>query len=499
MLQAQRRAEFRDDAGREAQRTTVLARLQRAIRPSGPDSPLLRRLGWVLLVLAAAFPLFGGAFYTRLAIEALLLGSVALSVDILLGYAGLLSLGQAAYFGLAAYIAALMYLHVTSSFWLVLVTVCVSVGIFSFLLGAVAIRAKGVYFALITFGAAEILSKITHNTRAIGGSDGLIGIPIPTIPLVPGFEIGLTDNLVFYYIVLGAICVMYVGTRRILSTGFGNVLRAIRDNSDRVPYLGYNPFWYKLLAYVLAAQIAAFGGLIYPMLRGFVAPHLFGFEVSTKAVVMSLVGGVGNADRAADGQRDHHVSGIRGRQLYGAAPARAGHHLHRLRAVSARRIVRSSAANVRAQGRVMIRVSDLNKAFGALRAVHELSFQAERHRITSIIGPNGAGKSTAFNLIAGTIRPDSGLVELDEHDVTGQPSYKLARLGVARSFQITNLFFGLSVFENVTARMSESRAPRPLSRPAGSFGRSRATRLRDTRGIRARRPGGRARAQSLPR
>jgi branched-chain amino acid transport system permease protein len=272
---------------------SLAIRLMQAFRPGRPDAALLRQLGWALLLLAAVFPWVGGGFYTRLAIEALLLGCVALSVDILLGFAGLLSLGQAAYFGLAAYIAALMYLHVTQSFWLVLLTVCASVGLLSFLLGAVAIRAKGVYFALITFGAAEILSKITHNTRAIGGSDGLIGIPIPSIPLFPGFELTLSNNLVFYYLVLGVICLLYVGTRRILNTGFGSVLRAIRDNSDRVPYLGYNPFWYKLTAYVLAAQIAAFGGLIYPLLRGFVAPHLFGFEVSTKAVVMSLVGGVG--------------------------------------------------------------------------------------------------------------------------------------------------------------------------------------------------------------
>ena len=129
---------------------------------------------------------FSGQFYTRLAIESLLLGTVALSVDILLGYAGLLSLGQAAYFGLAAYLSALMYLHVTQSFWLVMLTVVVAVAVVSFLLGAVAIRAKGVYFALITFGAAEILSKIAHNTRAIGGSDGLIGIPVPEIALMPG-------------------------------------------------------------------------------------------------------------------------------------------------------------------------------------------------------------------------------------------------------------------------------------------------------------------------
>src|SRR5690606_33054460 len=122
---------------------------------------------------------------------------------------------------------------------------------------------------------------------------GLIGIPVPPIPVLPGVSIALTDNLVFYYVVLGAIVALYLASRRLLNTPFGSVLRAIRDNSDRVPYLGYDPFWYKLLAYVMAAQIAAFGGLIYPLLRGFVAPNLFGFEVPTKAVVMSLVGGVG--------------------------------------------------------------------------------------------------------------------------------------------------------------------------------------------------------------
>jgi branched-chain amino acid transport system ATP-binding protein len=97
----------------------------------------------------------------------------------------------------------------------------------------------------------------------------------------------------------------------------------------------------------------------------------------------------------------------------------------------------------------MIKVTGLSKAFGALRAVSELDFEAAPRRITSIIGPNGAGKSTVFNLISGTLPPDAGSVVLDGQDVTGVPSYQLARLGLARSFQITNLFFGHSVFENI--------------------------------------------------
>ncbi len=97
----------------------------------------------------------------------------------------------------------------------------------------------------------------------------------------------------------------------------------------------------------------------------------------------------------------------------------------------------------------MIKVDNLSKAFGALRAVDGLSFETIPNKVTSIIGPNGAGKSTAFNLIAGTLPPDTGRVELDGHNITGLPPHALVPFGIARSFQITNLFFGLSVFENV--------------------------------------------------
>jgi branched-chain amino acid transport system ATP-binding protein len=107
----------------------------------------------------------------------------------------------------------------------------------------------------------------------------------------------------------------------------------------------------------------------------------------------------------------------------------------------------------------VITVSGLSKSFGALRAVHDLSFTARAGGITAIIGPNGAGKSTAFNLIAGTLAPDTGRIALDGRDVTGLPPYRLAEHGVARSFQITNLFFGLSVLENVRLAC-QTRTPR---------------------------------------
>ncbi len=97
----------------------------------------------------------------------------------------------------------------------------------------------------------------------------------------------------------------------------------------------------------------------------------------------------------------------------------------------------------------MISVHGLSKSFGALRAVNDLDFAAREGQVTSIIGPNGAGKSTLFNLIAGTFPPDAGRIELGDRDITGLPSHALAQLGLARSFQITNLFFGLTALENV--------------------------------------------------
>ncbi|MEA3024664.1 MAG: branched-chain amino acid transport system ATP-binding protein [Alphaproteobacteria bacterium] len=107
----------------------------------------------------------------------------------------------------------------------------------------------------------------------------------------------------------------------------------------------------------------------------------------------------------------------------------------------------------------MIAVRGLAKSFGALRAVSDLDFDVRRGQVTSIIGPNGAGKSTVFNLIAGTIRPDAGRVELDGRDVTALAPHALAQRGLARSFQISNLFFGLTVLENVRLAC-QARAPR---------------------------------------
>lgn len=269
-----------------------------AMKPPSPwlrlfGRRVVRVVGIGLIIAAALLPLTGNIFYVRLGIEAMLFGILALSVDILLGVAGMLSLGQAAFFGLGAYVSALVLTQVGPSIWLAFGITIAVVGVFSTLIGAVAIRSSGVYFTLITFGVGEVLGKVATNLSWLGGSDGLLGVPVPSVSVFGLVELPLTNNIVFFYFVFTLVLALYFGVRRLLDTPFGAVLRGLHDNESRVPYLGYDPFRYKLAAFVLAAVIAGIGGMLYPVLRGFVGPNLFAFEISARAVVMALVGGIG--------------------------------------------------------------------------------------------------------------------------------------------------------------------------------------------------------------
>jgi|LNFM01.1.fsa_nt_gb branched-chain amino acid transport system permease protein len=244
------------------------------------------------VVFGVVYGFKGDTFYLRLATEALIFGAVALSVDILLGFAGLLSLGQALYFGLGAYTGALVLKQVAESFWLVMGT-SILVGIVAGLIGGlIAIRARGVYFALITYGLAQIVAKVIYNTRELGASDGITGIPIISVSL--GFWQTKADNPAgFFFVVLAVIGVIYLGLLYLSGTPFGRALSGVRINESRMPFLGYQPDRLKLAAFVLAATIASIAGGIYPMLRGFVSPELMYFEASTNAIVATMIGGTG--------------------------------------------------------------------------------------------------------------------------------------------------------------------------------------------------------------
>jgi len=243
----------------------------------------------IALAFAIVAKSLGDTFYLRLATEALIFGGLALSVDLLLGCTGLLPLGQALFFGLGAYASALTLKSWGDSFWIALaVGACVSalVGIVA---GLIAIRSKGVYFALISFGLAQVVSKIVFNTRELGASDGIIGVPPATV--LPG--IVSTDPVAFFLVTLAFVALVYAGLAYVMETPFGRQLAAIRSNQHRLAFIGFDPKRAKLAVFVLAAAIAGASGALYPMMRGFVSPELMFFQVSGNAVINVIVGGTG--------------------------------------------------------------------------------------------------------------------------------------------------------------------------------------------------------------
>lgn len=305
-----------DDARQTLSAPSTPARAGGSAQERQPGSAAARayareRVEWRALHIAALL-FFGGAvvfgvmyglrgdrFFLRLATEALIYGGVALSVDILLGFAGLLSLGQALYFGLGAYTSAMILKYAAESFWLAVGASVLVGAVFGYVGGLIAIRSRGVYFALITYGLAQIVAKVIYNTREleigkskifVGASDGITGIPIINVPL--GFiTLKADDPLGFFLVVLTAIGIVYLALIYLAGTPFGRALAGVRVNEHRLRFLGYRPDRLKIAAFVVASAVAALMGGLYPMLRGFVSPELMYFEASTNAVVATMIGG----------------------------------------------------------------------------------------------------------------------------------------------------------------------------------------------------------------
>lgn len=244
------------------------------------------------IILFVVGSILGDTFFLRLATESLIFGGLAMSVDLLLGIVGLLSLGQALYFGFGAYLSALVLKEVSPSFFLAIGIVTLSSILLGWVASFIALRSKGVYFALITFGLAQVAAKVVYNTRSLGASDGMMGVPILQI----WTPIGVVDAGqpgAFFVITLLTIGALYGILKYFLTTPMGSIWHAIRSNEDRLAYVGYKSKGPKQVAFILAAVVASVSGALYPMLRGFVSPELMFFSVSGNAVVTVVLGGVG--------------------------------------------------------------------------------------------------------------------------------------------------------------------------------------------------------------
>lgn len=250
----------------------------------------------VQAVLAAGFlvlalvPFFASDFYAQTVARMMILGIFAMSLDLLLGVTGLVSLGHAAYFGLAGY--ALAFLtpqdRPVNLWWSLPVAVGAS-ALAALVIGFFVVRTKGIYFIMVTMAFAQMTYYVFFDNKPLGGSDGIYVNFKPDAKL---FD--LENKRVFYYFVLAMLLLAYVFLRRVLFSPFGRALAGIRVNEHRMRALGFGTFGYKLAAFTLAGALAGLAGYLWAAQSGFVNPELMGFHMSAHAIMMVILGGMGN-------------------------------------------------------------------------------------------------------------------------------------------------------------------------------------------------------------
>lgn len=250
----------------------------------------MRRAGWIAgAALLALVPLVLSRYVTTTLTEILIFGIFAMSLDLLVGYAGLVSLGHAASFGIAAYAVGLLSIHAGTSLVLTLPAGLAAGAAAALLIGVFALRAAGVYFLMLTLAFAQMAFAVAHQWAELtGGTNGLSGIPRP---VVPGLDLGGT--IPFYYLVLVLFCAIAALLGRIVGSPFGAALVGIRENESRMRALGFDTFRLKLGAFVIAGAAAALSGVLYAYYNGFVSPDVLYWTASGQALVMVLLGGTG--------------------------------------------------------------------------------------------------------------------------------------------------------------------------------------------------------------
>jgi branched-chain amino acid transport system permease protein len=439
----------------------------------------------VLLVAAIVLPFFVGTYGIKFATRVVVLAIFVVSLDFLIGITGLVSFGHAMFFGLGAY--ALYFVSpedAPANAFIALPLAMLAGGALAAAIGAVAVLTRGFYFIMVTLAFGEMMFSLFHDTRFAGGSDGAYINVKPEFALGALRVIDLEHRLSFYYVCLGLLVAVYLGLLALARGPFGRVLQGVRWNEARTGALGFNTYAYKLASFSVAGAIGGLAGALFATIDGYVTPDLFGWRQSGLAIMMVVLGGVGTLFGPILGALLY--AGVEEVLKTGSLVGRIADHwslglgvfliaavLAAPRGIGGLFGVRGKAGRVAPalpQGMAQVRtgmsgkaiaVEGLTRRFGGLVAVDDVTLDLPPNRVHGIIGPNGAGKTTFINMLSGTLRPTAGRIILDGENVAGQPAYALARRGIGRSYQITNVFLPFTVWENCLLA-AQARHPGPF-------------------------------------
>ncbi len=424
-----------------------------------------------LTTAATAFAAFGEDYAVFVLALVALTTAVGVGLNILLGLTGQVSLGHVGFYAIGAYVAAILTSH-GQDFWLAFPLAGAIAGVVGFVLALPALRVSGPYLAMVTIAFAFIIQHGTIEWRGLtGGANGILGLTPPAI----GGLVFTERETAILSVLLAGLSLMFF--HRLAGSGWGKSMLAVRDADVAARSIGLNPVIVRTMAFTLSAVLAGLAGAIFAPLMMFVAPDSFPFSQSILFLLAVIVGGegwvLGPAVGAAisvvlpellSGLAEYRLlffgalllvvlwlapAGVMGllahlfRRTWRSAPVRGGTD------------VAAFLARHDAQDSLIVR--DVSLAFGGVKAATGVSFAAEPGRITSVIGPNGAGKTTVLNVIGGFYRPDAGSIRLGAHELAGAPAWKVARAGIARTYQTTKLFGTMSVLDNVLIGLRRGR------------------------------------------
>lgn len=256
--------------------------------------PRHRVLTLIAFVLLALFPLLAGTFYLQLVAKIMIMAIFAMSLDLLVGYTGLVSFGHAAFFGIGAYaLFVLSPQYAAASLYWSLPAAIGAAAAAALVIGALVLRTSGVSFIMVTLAFAQMLFYYVIGSTALGGSDGVYIYVKPSLALFGWVPVSLDQPAGFYYVALVALAAAYIVLRFATQSLFGHALRGIRSNESRMRALGFATYGYKLAAFVIAGALAGLAGYLDAAQFGFVSPDLFGWRLSGEVLMMVILGGMG--------------------------------------------------------------------------------------------------------------------------------------------------------------------------------------------------------------
>jgi branched-chain amino acid transport system permease protein len=462
-----------------------------AVQPAAGMRSRYKAESLTIVVLAVApflAPLVGAG--PDLLGRVLIWGLFGLGFDLLFGYAGLLSFGQAAFYGTGAFVTAyLMTSGIVENMLLALILSVAVAAVLGLAIGYLTLRRSGIYFAMSTLAFAEMIYFLEFGPLRdwTGGENGIPGIPEASIDL-GFFNYVIGPGWPMYTFLAVMFFIGFVLARRISFSPFGVILTAIRDNPQRAMAVGHSIQSYKLAIFVVAAGYGGIAGGLLGLFQGYMPPDAFNIHTSAEVVIQTVMGGAGKlfgpllgaliwlylfevlqfveavgsywrlilgvifvvlvtvfrrgicgefiawqARRAA-----RRVAAAVGSTGAAASSARPGRHPLAMR-----------VSTPLPEGKPILRADNIAKHYGGLKAVKGVSIEVREGELRGLIGPNGAGKSTFFRMLAGEIPPTSGSVYLREAEITGAGVTRVCQLGMSKSYQVNELFDALTVRQNI--------------------------------------------------